>query len=102
MAKVHGVPAYVVFHDTTLKELVRICPQTEGELRLVSGVGAHKLERYGEDLIEILRGQLVLASTCKRTGNDKKTTLNSCTNVVFIQHKSSLLLENHCFILQRE
>jgi len=56
MAKVHGVPAYVVFHDTTLKELVRICPQTEGELRLVSGVGAHKLERYGEDLIEILRG----------------------------------------------
>jgi ATP-dependent DNA helicase RecQ len=56
VARTHGVPAYVVFHDATLKELVRICPQTEDELRLVSGVGAHKLERYGEDLIEILRG----------------------------------------------
>lgn len=56
IARTHGVPAYVVFHDATLKELVRICPQTEDELRLVSGVGAHKLERYGEDLIEILRG----------------------------------------------
>lgn len=56
VARTHGVPAYVVFHDATLKELVRICPQTEDELRLVSGVGAHKLERYGQDLIEILRG----------------------------------------------
>lgn len=56
VARTHGVPAYVVFHDATLRELVRICPQTEDELRLVSGVGAHKLERYGEDLIEILRG----------------------------------------------
>jgi len=55
VARTHGVPAYVVFHDATLKELVRICPQTEDELRLVSGVGAHKLERYGQDLIEILR-----------------------------------------------
>ncbi len=55
IAKVYGVPAYVVFHDVTLKELVRICPQTEDELRMVSGVGANKLEKYGKDLIEILR-----------------------------------------------
>ena len=55
IAKAHGIPAYVVFHDTTLKELVRICPQTKDELRLVSGVGASKLERYGADLIEIIR-----------------------------------------------
>lgn len=54
-AKEHGVPAYVVFHDVTLKELVRLCPQTEDELRQVSGVGSSKLERYGKDLIEILR-----------------------------------------------
>lgn len=55
IARMHGVPAYVVFHDATLKELVRICPQTEDELRMVSGVGANKLEKYGEDLIAILR-----------------------------------------------
>jgi len=55
-AKEHGVPAYVVFHDATLKELVRNCPQTEKELSQVTGVGSHKLEMYGTSLLEILRG----------------------------------------------
>jgi ATP-dependent DNA helicase RecQ len=55
IAKKHGVPAYVVFHDATLAELVRLRPQTETELRQVSGIGAHKLERYGDDLLELLR-----------------------------------------------
>lgn len=55
-AKEHGVPAYVVFHDATLKELVRNCPQTEKELGQVTGVGSHKLEMYGVSLLEILRG----------------------------------------------
>ncbi len=55
-AKEHGVPAYVVFHDATLKELVRLCPQTEKELSQVTGVGSHKLEKYGVSLLGILRG----------------------------------------------
>ncbi len=55
-AKEHGVPAYVIFHDATLHELVRLCPQTEDELRLVTGIGARKLDKYGNHLIEILRG----------------------------------------------
>ena len=55
VAKKHGIPAYVVFHDATLAELVRLRPQTENELRQVPGIGARKLESYGEDLLEILR-----------------------------------------------
>ncbi|MBP6057491.1 MAG: DNA helicase RecQ [Nitrosomonas sp.] len=55
-AKEHGVPAYVIFHDATLHELVRLCPQTEDELRQVTGVGARKLDKYGDYLMEILRG----------------------------------------------
>lgn len=55
IAKKHGIPAYVVFHDATLAELVRLRPQTETELRRVSGIGARKLESYGDDLLEILR-----------------------------------------------
>ena len=55
-AKEHGVPAYVIFHDTTLHELVRLCPQTEDELRQVTGIGVRKLDKYGNHLIEILRG----------------------------------------------
>ncbi|SFE65192.1 DNA helicase RecQ [Nitrosomonas sp. Nm166] len=56
IAKEHGVPAYVIFHDATLHELVRLCPQTEDELRQVTGIGVRKLDKYGNHLIEILRG----------------------------------------------
>ena len=55
-AKEHGVPAYVIFHDATLHELVRLCPQTEDELSQVTGVGARKLDKYGVYLMQILRG----------------------------------------------
>jgi len=55
-AKEHGVPAYVIFHDATLRELVRLCPQTEDELRQVTGIGVRKLDKYGNHLIKILRG----------------------------------------------
>lgn len=55
MAKEHGVPAYVIFHDATLRELARQCPKTQDELRQVSGIGARKLDKYGGYLIEILR-----------------------------------------------
>ncbi|SFK12395.1 ATP-dependent DNA helicase RecQ [Nitrosomonas aestuarii] len=54
-AREHGVPTYVIFHDATLRELVRLCPQTADELRQITGVGVHKLDRYGDHLIEILR-----------------------------------------------
>lgn len=54
-AKTHGVPAYVVFHDATLAELVRLHPKTENELREVPGIGSRKLESYGDDLLMILR-----------------------------------------------
>ncbi|MBY0475613.1 MAG: DNA helicase RecQ [Nitrosomonas sp.] len=55
-AKEHGVPAYVIFHDATLHELARLCPQTEDELSQVTGIGARKLDKYGIYLMEILRG----------------------------------------------
>ncbi|MBE0615060.1 MAG: DNA helicase RecQ [Burkholderiales bacterium] len=55
VAKEHGVPAYVVFHDATLTELARTRPQSGAELGRVSGVGTRKLERYGEALLALLR-----------------------------------------------
>jgi ATP-dependent DNA helicase RecQ len=56
VARENGVPAYVVFHDATLAELARARPQSEEALGQVSGVGARKLERYGSDLLALLRG----------------------------------------------
>jgi ATP-dependent DNA helicase RecQ len=54
-AKEHGVPAYVVFHDVTLAELARACPQSLDALGRISGVGEKKRERYGAALLELLR-----------------------------------------------
>ena len=44
----HGVPPYVVFHDSTLRAMAATRPRTSGELAALPGVGATKLERYGE------------------------------------------------------
>jgi ATP-dependent DNA helicase RecQ len=53
-AKEHGVPAYVIFHDATLAEIARARPADRTALGRVSGVGAAKLERYGEEILGIV------------------------------------------------
>jgi DNA helicase II / ATP-dependent DNA helicase PcrA len=53
-AKADGVPAYVVFHDTTLAEIAERSPRSRGELATVSGVGPTKLERYAEEVLAAL------------------------------------------------
>ena len=55
VAKQSGVPAYVVFHDATLAEIARVCPQSEEELGSITGIGVRKLERYGPAVLELLR-----------------------------------------------
>ena len=51
-ARVEEVPAYVVFNDRTLAELVAREPRTLAELAAVPGIGPAKLERYGADLLD--------------------------------------------------
>ena len=54
-AKAQGVPAYVVFHDVTLREIATSLPATLDELSTVSGIGVAKREKYGPLLLEALR-----------------------------------------------
>jgi ATP-dependent DNA helicase RecQ len=54
-AKEHGVPAYVVFHDSTLEALAATQARTLQDLEGISGIGAKKLERYGEALLTIMK-----------------------------------------------
>lgn len=54
LADEQGVPPFVIFHDTTLQELLERRPATLDEMSQVSGVGAAKLERYGEIFLEVL------------------------------------------------
>src|SRR5436190_10090356 len=53
-ARRHGVPAYVIFHDATLREVARARPLSLDALRGISGVGAKKLEAYGADIIGLV------------------------------------------------
>jgi ATP-dependent DNA helicase RecQ len=49
------VPAYVIFHDATLIEITRACPDSLERLQSVPGIGSAKLERYGQALLNICR-----------------------------------------------
>ncbi|MEL0083436.1 MAG: RecQ family ATP-dependent DNA helicase, partial [Gammaproteobacteria bacterium] len=51
LAAEHGVPPYVIFHDATLQEMIRLRPDSPAALRQISGVGEQKLQRYGEQFI---------------------------------------------------
>ena len=53
-AKEQGVPAYVIFHDATLRQIAAECPTTLAELGTVSGVGEHKLAKYGQQVLDTL------------------------------------------------
>ncbi|WOI61795.1 DNA helicase RecQ [Streptomyces fradiae] len=56
-AKEQGVPAYVVFHDATLREIAVAPPATLAELGAVGGVGENKLAKYGQSLLDALAGE---------------------------------------------
>jgi ATP-dependent DNA helicase RecQ len=51
LADEQGVPAYVIFHDATLREIVEKRPTTLDELANVGGIGAAKLDRYGTQIL---------------------------------------------------
>jgi DNA helicase II / ATP-dependent DNA helicase PcrA len=53
-AAADGVPAYVVFHDSTLSAIAERKPRSRAELGEISGVGPTKLDRYAEDVIALV------------------------------------------------
>jgi ATP-dependent DNA helicase RecQ len=53
-AKEQGVPAYVVFHDATLRAIAVAAPSSLDELAGISGVGESKLAKYGDGILEVL------------------------------------------------
>jgi ATP-dependent DNA helicase RecQ len=55
VAREHNLPAYIVFHDATLAEMAREAPTSLDALGGISGVGAKKLQAYGDDILRVLR-----------------------------------------------
>ncbi|MDI1307927.1 MAG: DNA helicase RecQ [Methylotenera sp.] len=54
LAKEQGVPPYVIFHDSTLLEILNQKPSSLTEMSQITGVGQAKLERYGDAFLEVL------------------------------------------------
>jgi ATP-dependent DNA helicase RecQ len=55
LAEEGGIPPYVIFHDATLRELAERQPKDLSNFALISGVGARKLEAYGEAFLDVIR-----------------------------------------------
>jgi len=55
-ARAQGVPPYVIFHDTVLREIAAVQPVSLDELGQIKGVGASKLQRYGVEVLAVLGG----------------------------------------------
>jgi ATP-dependent DNA helicase RecQ len=53
-ARKHNVPAYVIFHDATMREIAKAQPESLDDLRNISGVGEKKLETYGEEIVALI------------------------------------------------
>lgn len=58
IAKAEKLPPYIIFHDTSLKDMVSKLPVDLESMKSVSGVGHAKLEKYGSRFIEAIRGYL--------------------------------------------
>ncbi len=54
VAREHNLPAYVIFHDATLAAIAAMQPQSLEDLQGVSGIGAKKLEAYGEEVLRVV------------------------------------------------
>jgi ATP-dependent DNA helicase RecQ len=54
VARAHNLPAYVIFHDATLAAIAAIAPRSLADLQGISGLGAKKLEAYGEEVLRVL------------------------------------------------
>ena len=60
IAEREEVPAYVIFHDATLREMASARPATEDQLLGIGGVGARKLEKYGGEFLALLHSRRAL------------------------------------------
>ncbi len=56
VAKEHNLPAYVIFHDATLAAIAERAPQSLDDLQGLSGIGAKKLEAYGQEVLRVMAG----------------------------------------------
>ncbi len=71
LAAEKGIPAYIIFHDTALKDMVKLKPKTESEMLEVQGMGEAKFFTYGQQFLEAIQSFEANTSAKKK---EKKST----------------------------
>lgn len=66
LAKTNRVPAYVIFNDATLQELVSHQPKNKEELLAIQGMGKVKVERFGNELIKLIQAEKPSSNSTKK------------------------------------
>lgn len=88
-AMAENVPAYVIFSDASLDEMAKQKPMTEQDLLLISGVGEHKLNKYGQAFLNAI----IDFSSASGPKKDRKSTFNE-TLALYQQHISVAEIAN--------
>ncbi|WP_168916560.1 DNA helicase RecQ [Microcella flavibacter] len=78
-ARALGAPAYIVFGDATLRGVALTTPSTLDELGQISGVGARKLEQFGESVLAVVRGEDPPIAEPAEPGDDTAPARSSAT-----------------------
>jgi ATP-dependent DNA helicase RecQ len=55
LARSQNIPSYLIFHDSTLLEILNHRPQNLSEMSHISGIGQAKLERYGDEFLQVIK-----------------------------------------------
>ena len=58
MARKQSIAPFIIFHDSTLREMIKQLPRTLKEMRHISGIGERKLELYGEEFLAVILDHL--------------------------------------------
>ncbi|AFQ42929.1 DNA helicase RecQ [Desulfosporosinus meridiei] len=73
-----NLPPYLIFADSTLREMAQICPMDHGAMISVSGVGERKLEKYGNEFLEVIKRFLENAAIDKKENSSEKCVSAKC------------------------
>jgi ATP-dependent DNA helicase RecQ len=106
LARVQEVAPYIIFHDTTLMEMVKLRPETQLQFGRLNGVGASKQEKYATDFLAVIKNysdenKKSLSTTVLETlvlFNEKKTL----ENIAQIRQLTEMTIYNHASQLIRE
>lgn len=93
LANEYGVPPYIIFHDSTLEEMANTRPDNLEVMRYISGVGEHKLDKYGDSFLNIILSSPlpdILKNNLSDTVNETLILLNDGNDIDAIANQRDI------------